>query len=176
MLANSGANFGINRTLPLLLGCNIGLFIMLLLVTCGAGQLFEIYPWLNHVLLYLCTGYLLYLGYQLTFGSSAKADDEATTVKTPIGFLQGAFIQAINPGIWMLAVASMGFASQVGSGLSAGLIICTIVTLANLPAIGIWAVSGSSINKLLQCPRRQHQFNMVLSVLTLLTIPMLWLN
>ncbi|CAH0993017.1 hypothetical protein SIN8267_03156 [Sinobacterium norvegicum] len=175
MLANCGANHGFSRTIPMLLGCNIGLCLMLILVAFGAGQLFVLFPWLDRALLYFCTAYLLYLCIQLL--KTSKPQTEEGTSTSPIGFLQATSIQVINPGIWMLAVAAMGFTTQIDSGSTmAAIIICAVITAVNLPAIAIWAVSGSAIKKWLHCPLKLKTFNTVLSLLTFATIPMLWLN
>lgn len=173
MLANSGANFGMQKTLPMLMGCSIGLMMIMLLVAFGAGQVFIALPWLKQALLYTCSAYLMYLGYQLAF---AKNKQDNITVTNPISFVQAILIQFINPGIWILAIAAMGFSGQMGSDTTSLLVISILVTLVNLPAIAIWAISGSAMNSLLKHPRNNRIFKHSLSAMTLLTIPMLWLS
>ena len=44
MVMSAGANFGIRKSLPLLMGICVGFTLMLLLVGLGFGQLFTLFP------------------------------------------------------------------------------------------------------------------------------------
>ena len=52
MLASSGLTFGFRRTIPHMLGVNLGFTLMLVLVGLGLGTMFQQLPWLYTVLKY----------------------------------------------------------------------------------------------------------------------------
>ncbi|MGN5028773.1 LysE family translocator [Aeromonas rivipollensis] len=87
MVMSAGANFGIRRSLPLLMGICVGFTLMLLLVGLGFGQLFTLFPSLHFVIKCVGTLYLLYLAWLI-----ARSADEVTGEASarPLGFLKGA--------------------------------------------------------------------------------------
>lgn len=65
MLTASGANYGFKRTIPHILGIEIGLLVMLILNGIGLGLLFQLYPIIQLVLKYASICYLLYLSWRI---------------------------------------------------------------------------------------------------------------
>ena len=59
MVMSAGANFGIRKSLPLLMGICIGFTLMLLLVGLGFGQLFTLFPGLHFTIKCIGTLYRL---------------------------------------------------------------------------------------------------------------------
>lgn len=179
MLVKSGSMFGIRKTLPMLMGCSLGLMGMMMAISFGAGRLFDLFPWFKQGLLYFCSAYLLYLVYHLSFKGRQASNNEAErniAAHGPMGVWQAMMIQVINPGIWMLAIACLGLASQLSNDVTTLTWVSLMVTLGNLPAMFLWMVGGSAISRFLTNDRNQRRFNTTLSAITLLTIPMLWIS
>ena len=65
MLMASGANFGLLRTLPHMLGISLGHGFMVFLMGLGLVRLFESYPNLRLALTVLCSAYLLWLAWKI---------------------------------------------------------------------------------------------------------------
>src|ERR1700754_3304451 len=65
MLASSGLNFGFRRSVPHMLGVNIGFSLMILLVGAGLGAVFHNSPLLYTLLKYGGAAYLLYLAWKI---------------------------------------------------------------------------------------------------------------
>ena len=61
MLMNSGASFGIRKTVPHVLGIVVGFIFMLLLVGLGIMQIFQRFPVSYDILKVSSIAYLLYL-------------------------------------------------------------------------------------------------------------------
>jgi len=179
MLVKSGSMFGIRKTLPMLVGCCMGLMIMVMIIAFGAGRLFELFPWFKQGLLYFCSPYLLYLVYHLSFKGRQASNNEAErniAEHGPMSLVQAAMIQAINPGIWMLSIACLGLATHLVNDPATLTWVSLAVTLGNIPAMFLWLVGGSAISRFLTNDRNQRRFNTTLSAITLLTIPMLWIS
>ena len=74
MLMASGANFGLRRTLPHMLGVGIGFTAMIVAVGLGLNGVFEALPWAHTALEVLSVAYLLWLAWKI-----ATAAVHATT-------------------------------------------------------------------------------------------------
>ena len=62
MVLASGANWGLGRTLPHILGIVLGFPVMILAVGLGVSAVFEAAPWLHAVLKYVAFAYLVLAG------------------------------------------------------------------------------------------------------------------
>ena len=103
MLMTSGANFGVWRTIPHLLGVVFGFVLMVILVGTGLIQIFEAYPVSHDILRFCSIVYLSYLAWKI-----ATAKPGATkSVGTPITSLQAALFQWVNPKAWAMALTAV---------------------------------------------------------------------
>ena len=102
MLLAAGLNFGFRRTLPHILGINIGFATLQLAVGFGLGGVFAAFPDLYNGLRWATAGYLLYLAWRIA-QSGVTGTDEAAR---PITFLEAFAFQWINPkGVMMAVIA-----------------------------------------------------------------------
>jgi threonine/homoserine/homoserine lactone efflux protein len=166
MLLASGANFGLRRTVPHMLGISLGHALMVSLVGLGLLQLFDWVPWLRSALLIMCAGYLLYLAWKI---ANAAPPAEAQGDARPFTFLQAAAFQWVNPKAWYMAIyAQTNFAPEGGVfGVSwAGAIaVAMIFALTNLPSVTIWAWGGVQLRRWLEAPGRLRAFNITMALL-----------
>ena len=75
MLMASGANFGLRRTLPHMLGVCLGFTFMVALVGAGLMQVFDMVPYSYTALKVASVGYLLYLARKIANAGPAKGRD-----------------------------------------------------------------------------------------------------
>jgi threonine/homoserine/homoserine lactone efflux protein len=161
MLTAAGANFGLRRTVPHILGVTTG-FAALVSAACGGlGLLFTRWPQVHSVLKWAGAAYLLFLGWQILRSRGAAA---GSTGK-PITFWEAAAFQFLNPKAWIIAVtaATLFLPPQLGQVLAISY-VATIVTLVNLPCITVWALFGSSLGLLLARPAARWIFNWAMAV------------
>ncbi|OIQ48993.1 Cysteine/O-acetylserine efflux protein [Pseudodesulfovibrio hydrargyri] len=172
LLLASGANFGIFRTLPLLFGVSFGFLFMVFLVGLGLGGLLTQYPAIHTVLRIACGAYILWLAYKI--GRSRSLGKGEDGMAKPLGFLQAALLQWVNPKAWTVALivnVSYAFPGAVLPGL---LKMIPLFAVVNLPSIGVWALSGSALRGYLSGSGRLAVFNVIMALLLVLsTIPML---
>ena len=69
MLAASGVNYGIKRTMPHILGITIGFTILMIAAGLGLAGLFIIFPELHDILRILSLGFLLYICWKIANGA-----------------------------------------------------------------------------------------------------------
>ncbi|WP_281984095.1 LysE family translocator [Thalassorhabdomicrobium marinisediminis] len=177
MLMASGANFGIWRSLPHMLGVAIGFTVMIVLVGLGLMQVFDAFPIMNTVLKVLSVAYLVWLAWKIARAAPSLPDAPETS-GTPMTFLQAAAFQWVNPKAWTMAVyAVTNFATGTNGHRSvlAVLLVALIFGLVNLPCIGSWTVLGQQMRRFLTSPGRLRAFNGTMALLLLATlVPILW--
>lgn len=167
MLMASGANYGVRRTLPHLLGVSLGHGLMVFLLGLGLAEIFDNLPSVRLVLTWLCAAYLLWLAWKIATASPPK-NEEATG--TPLTFLQAAAFQWVNPkAIYMGITAQTAYAPEGGGALTAALVAATFACI-NLPSVSLWAWAGTQIRRLLSNPVRLRAFNWTMAALLVLTL------
>jgi len=111
MVMTSGVNFGIKRSLPLLIGICVGFSLMLLLVGLGFGQLFELIPSLHLIIKCIGTLYLLYLAWLIASSTNAIG---STVQAQPFSFIKGALFQWVNAKAWVVATGALAAFTTAG--------------------------------------------------------------
>lgn len=163
----SGANFGLRRTLPHLMGVSIGFVVMVLLVGVGVMQIFTMFPITYDILKVFSIVYLLYLAYRIAV--SAKLKTEKSDNAKPLTFIQAALFQWVNPKAWTMALMSITLYAPSQELHLVG-IIAAVFGLVNIPCVSAWTILGTSMNKLLKNERNLHIFNIVMAVLLVASV------
>jgi threonine/homoserine/homoserine lactone efflux protein len=161
MLMASGANFGLRRTLPHMLGVALGFVIMAALVGLGLVQVFAAVPWLYLVLKVGCVVYLLWLAWKI---ANAAAPDGGEAAGRPLTFVQAAAFQWVNPKAWAMALTAVTVYAP-GQTTMAVLTVAAVFGAVNLPSVGSWAWLGVQMRRVLTSPGRLRAFNMTMAAL-----------
>ena len=170
MLMASGANFGIQRTLPHWLGIGLGFTAMIVLVGVGLMQVFDAFPVAYTILKVLSVGYLLYLAWKI---ANAAPPGEADPTGTPMTFLQACAFQWVNPKAWAMALTAISVYTP-SQGVAAILLTAAIFGVINLPACSTWMFIGQQMRRFLTNPARLRAFNILMAVLLVASLyPML---
>jgi threonine/homoserine/homoserine lactone efflux protein len=173
MITASGANFGFRRTIPHLMGIVIGFPVMTLAIGIGLGELFKTWPIVHTVLKYAGTAYLLYLAYRI---ATAARGGEAQSRGRPLTFLEAAAFQWANPKGWMMAVGAISAYTTVGGNpFLESLIIAATFGVIAVPAVGVWAVFGVAVGRLLRSDRALGIFNLTMAALLVASLTLLYL-
>ena len=170
MLMASGTNFGLRRTLPHMLGVNIGFVLMMVLVGLGLAQVFETYPVTYVALKAISAIYLVYLAWKIASSAPPPATSVAEAAGKPFTFLQAAAFQWVNPKAWAMVLTAMSAYTLPDRPLLSLAIICLVFGLINLPSIFTWAVMGTQVRRLLTNPARLRAFNIAAALLLVATL------
>lgn len=168
MLMTSGANYGLRRTLPHLLGVSIGFTLMVVLVGLGLAGLFHAYPVLHEVLRYLSIAYLLYLAWKIA--SSTKPIGPGEALGRPMTFLQAAAFQWVNPKAWTMAVTAVTVYAPAEDPLLSLIVTALVFGIVNLPCVGMWTLLGTQLRRYLGTPFRLRLFNWTAAGLLVATL------
>ena len=165
MLMTSGANFGIWRTIPHLLGVVFGFVLMIILVGTGLVGIFEAHP-VSHDILRI--GSIVYLSYLALKIATAKSPS-ARSVGKPINSLQAALFQWVNPKAWAMALTAVTVYAP-SHGFAAVVLIALVCGVVNMPSVFVWVLLGSKMQRLLDSGPRLRAFNYCMALLLLATL------
>ena len=98
MLTAAGANAGIVRGLPCLLGVDVSMGLMLFLVAFGLGSLVLAHPPVVAAMKWGGAAFLLWLAWKI-----ATAKGGPTGEGRPVGFVAAAALQWVNPKAWLVS-------------------------------------------------------------------------
>lgn len=169
MLLASGANFGLRRSVPHMLGITIGHAAMTVLVGLGLAGLFAAFPGAEAALKTACLGYLLWLAWRIAHATTP----EAAGGGRPMSFVAAAMFQWVNPKSWAMALTAVT-AYAPGEGVEAMFAVALVFAAVNLPSVSLWAAVGLGLRRWLDNPFRLRLFNRVMAVLIVLsTLPVL---
>lgn len=162
MLLASGVNFGFRRTIPHLLGIELGFGLLLLLVGFGVGAVFSAEPRLYLVLKVVGGAYLLWIAWQI--GTTRKMADTKEGAR-PLSFLQAALFQFVNPKAWVMAAGAVAAYQQPGSFVRDSLLIVLAFMSVGIFCTCAWAGFGTGLKGWLSDPGRLKWFNIGMAAL-----------
>lgn len=167
MLAASGLNFGLKRSIPHILGIGFGFGVMVILVGYGIGAALGSSPLLYEILKIIGISYLLYLAYKIYRAGSIKTD---TKVDKPLSFMGAALFQWVNPKAWIMAMGAITTYSSANSRLVEFVFIGVIFGLVSIPSVGVWAYMGEKLKMIVNHPRKIQLFNTVMALLLVASV------
>lgn len=162
MLMASGANFGLRRTIPHMLGIGIGFTVMIVLVGVGLIGLFDAVPASYTILKIVSVAYLLWLAWKIA--NAAAPGTRGRASGRPLTFLQAAAFQWVNPKAWTMALTAITVYAPDRSLAAIGL-VALVFGLINLPTVSTWTLIGQQMQKLLTDERRLQIFNWTMAAL-----------
>ena len=123
MSSYSGFNFGFKKTIPLMLGVIFGWTTMLALMASGLILIFQQYFFLQNIIKFLGTLFLIYLAYKIAFGNTNISQN----ITKPIHFFETFLFQFINPkGVIIAMIVVSTFIDSQNNYLRDSLIVITI--------------------------------------------------
>lgn len=163
MLTAVGAQAGVLRGLPSVLGVSIGMGLMMFLVPLGLGRLVLGHPLAVSVLHWGGVAMLLWLSWKIATAGSSNA----TTEKQPLGFWGAAAFQWINPKSWLVSVAGVStyLHPEAGNVVSQAMGFGLLFILAAFPSCFIWLAFGASLQRFLRAERTARMLNVAMGVL-----------
>ena len=163
----SGFNFGITKTIPLILGVTLGFTSLIFFLTIGLINVFKIFPMLQNILKYLGTLFLLYLAYKISFSKSSKEEEK----KNPVTFFDTYFFQFLNPKGVLFGIIIVSTYLELGENyLSYAIQIVLLAFIFSSTSITLWTFIGKFLRKFATNDKFINYFNYAMSLLLLLSI------
>ena len=163
----SGFNFGITKTIPLILGVTLGFTSLIFFLTIGLINVFKLFPILQDILKYLGTLFLLYLAYKISFSKSSKEEEK----KNPVTFFDTYFFQFLNPKGVLFGIIIVSTYLELGENyLSYAIQIVLLAFIFSSTSITLWTFIGKFLRKFATNDKFIKYFNYAMSLLLLLSI------
>ena len=166
MLLASGANYGVRRSVPHIMGISGGFGVMVALVGIGLMGLFDAWPPARTLLAALSVAYMLWLALRI---ARAAGPGAAQATGRPMTFTQAALFQWVNPKGWAMALSAITLYAPAGKDggreTLAIVIVAIVFALVNLPSVGVWAWLGREMRRWLTSPGRLRAFNWTMAAL-----------
>jgi threonine/homoserine/homoserine lactone efflux protein len=168
MLTAAGANAGVLKGLPCLLGVATGMGLMMFLVPLGLGGLVLEHPFVLRMLNWGGAAFLLWLSWKIAI---ARGVPESTPDARRVGYLGAAVFQWINPKSWLVSASAAGtfLSADAGSPIVQATSLGGLFVLAALPSCFVWLAFGATLQHVLG-GRRRRIFNVLMGALLALSI------
>jgi threonine/homoserine/homoserine lactone efflux protein len=154
LLMSSGALFGLRRTVPHLVGIQIGFAILMIAAVYGLGTLVAQWPFLINVVRVIGATWLLWLSLRY-FRAAMQADRsesrvEAAPIARPFRFFEAILFQWINPKAIVASVSSAGaYIAIADAAWQRAVIIAGVFATVGSFACTLWTVAGDSLSRYL---------------------------
>lgn len=169
MLTATGAQVGVLRGLPCLLGQTTGMGFMFFLVLSGLGSLVLRHPAVLRALHWGGAAVLLWLAWKI---ATASGPAGAARGGRPVGYLDAAVFQWVNPKAWLVSASAAGtfLTARAGSPFAQAALLSGLFVLAALPSCFPWLAFGAVVQRVLRRPNRQRVFNVAMAALLVLSV------
>jgi threonine/homoserine/homoserine lactone efflux protein len=171
VLAATGAQVGVIRGLPCLLGQTTGMGLMLFLVPLGLGSLVFGHPSVLRAMHWGGAGVLLWLAWK-----TASASGHISSGGKPVGYLGAAVFQWVNPKAWLILASAAG--TFIGAGTVSPVVqaarLSVLFVLVALPSCFPWLAFGAAVQRLLRSPRLARAFNVTMGMMLALSVVLIF--
>ncbi len=168
MVLASGANWGLARTMPHIIGIAAGFPVMIVGLGLGLDAAFEAFPQLYEVLKWVAFAYMLYLAWRVANAGRPKLEKEGGR---PLSVLGAAAFQWVNPKAWAIIISALAlFTSPSGNHLIEVGLIALLFGVVCIPNGVVWALFGTAIARFLENDRHRRIFNIVMAVLLVASV------
>ena len=165
--AYSGFNFGIRKTLPLILGVGFGYTTLIILLNFVLISTFRNYPIIQEIIRVLGTFFLIYLAYKISF---SKISSDGKT-ENPVKFFDKFIFQFINPkGVMAGVTLSSNFVEQGENYLNHSIWVIVVCSITAFLSITSWTFLGKFLRKFATNNNFIKRFNYAMSLLLIVCI------
>lgn len=156
MLATSGVNFGLKRTLPHLIGICLGCGVLCLCITFSLSTIMTHISAIRLPLAIFGCLYLLWLSWKIWLSGSPVGREHAT----PMTLVGAMLFQWVNPKAWLMLVnAAILFTAKDGNIANSAMLLSVAFTTVGFPCVYVWAWMGDKLQETLQVGWRLRVFN-----------------
>ena len=162
----SGFNFGIKKTIPLIMGVWLGYTVLVILINFVLISTFIKYPLIQEVIRILGTLFLIYLAYKISFSETSKEGKKINPVK----FIDTFIFQFLNPKGVMAAITLISKFVLENDYLNSSLTVIIVCSLTALTSITAWAFLGKFLRNFATNNNFIKRFNYAMSLLLIVCI------
>ncbi len=165
MVMASGANFGLRRSIPHLLGISVGVLLIIVLAGVGLMAIFDALPSLETVLRVVSTVYLLWLAWKI---ANVRHPMLAKRLADRFLFCKPQHFSGSTRKSGQPAYPRLPFCT--GKGVVCVVLVASAFALIGLASNAIWAWMGTALQRWLIVGRRLQFFNIAMAILLIASL------
>ena len=169
----SGFNFGIKKSIPLILGVTFGYTILITLAAGGLNIIFSSYPILKTIIKIIGSIFLIYLAYKISFQNQIQKK----TIKNPVKFFDTFIFQFINPKGVFAAITSISLFVELGATyLFHSAVVIAVSFLCAATSITSWCLLGKFLRRFAENKNFIQKFNYTMSFSLIVCVILIYLK
>ena len=169
----SGFNFGIKKSLPLILGVTFGYTTVLTLAAAGLNVIFNSYPILKIIIKIFGSFFLIYLAYKISFQNQV----EEKKIENPVKFYEIFIFQFINPKGVLAAITSISLFVELGDKyLFHSLVVIIVSFCCAITSITSWCLLGKFLRRFSENKKFIQVFNYTMSFSLIVCVILIYLK
>jgi threonine/homoserine/homoserine lactone efflux protein len=170
LLTASGVNFGFVRTIPHLLGVDIGFIFLIAVFAAGLSVVFASAPALQLALKVAGAAYMLWLAWKVASAPPAGDGGDGGVRGRPMTFWQAVAFQWVNPKGIIAAISGAAVYMRPGHEREDFAILLAVFGLATIVSTATWAGFGVALRRFLRNPMHARIFNIAMALLLVASI------
>tara|TARA_B110000014_G_scaffold210060_1_gene161785 strand:- start:678 stop:1274 length:597 start_codon:yes stop_codon:yes gene_type:complete len=169
----SGFNFGIKKSLPLILGVTFGYTTLITLSAGGLGVIFNTYPLLKSIIKVIGSLFLIYLAYKISFQNQIQKK----IIKNPVKFFDTFIFQFINPKGVFAAITSISIFVELGENyVFHSLVVIAVSFFCAVSSITSWCLLGKFLRRFTENKKFIQRFNYTMSISLIVCVILIYLK
>ena len=169
--AYSGFNFGFRKTIPLMLGVIFGWTTLLVLMELGLIAIFNKIDYLQLIIKFLGSLFLIYLAYKIAFSNIKKNN----VLTKPIKFFDMFLFQFINPKSVVVSMTVVStFIDAQNNYVRDFIIVTSVGFFMAVFSISSWCLLGKYLRKFVTSDKFIKNFNYTMSFLLIVCVIMFY--
>jgi threonine/homoserine/homoserine lactone efflux protein len=170
MLTATGANVGVRRGMPHVLGVALGFSLMIFLVAAGAGAALLDSPQAMRVMRLLGIAVILWLAWKIA--TAGRAGDGGR--ERPVGFVEAVLFQWVNPKAWLICAGAVsGFLRAEIAAIPQAAIFAALFLVVGTPCMLVWLGFGAAMQRILRSDAALRRFNVTMGIVLAATVVLL---
>ena len=169
----SGFNFGIKKSIPLILGVTFGYTILISLAAGGLNLVFNVYPILKIIIKIIGSIFLIYLAYKISFQNQIQKK----IIKNPVKFFDTFIFQFVNPKGVFAAITSISIFVELGENyIFHSLVVITVSFFCAATSITSWCLLGKFLRRFAENKKFIQIFNYTMSLSLIVCVILIYLK
>ena len=168
-----GFNFGIKKSLPLIIGVTFGYTFLLIILAAGLIAIFKTYPLLQIILKICGSAFLIYLAYKIAFQNKI----EQRNVVNPVNFFDTFIFQFVNPKGVIIGITTISTFVEAGSNyLLHSIVVIGVSSCVALTSITSWCLLGKFLRRFAENKKFIQRFNYAMSFSLIVCVILIYLK
>ena len=169
----SGFNFGIKKSIPLILGVTFGYTILISLAAGGLNIIFNAYPILKTIIKIVGSIFLIYLAYKISFQNQIQEK----SIKNPVKFFDTFVFQFVNPKGVFAAITSISLFVELGENyIFHSLVVIMVSFFCAFTSILSWCLLGKFLRRFSENKKFIQTFNYTMSFSLIICVILIYLK